>query len=1322
MKSNDRWNVIFVLLFWTVVLGTNNLAAQVEYPGPVNILGPEEIVFDWSADSCEEVDIPDAPARAFRDADGKVQLIATHYINRRMIGDNINNVKRDCNVIMDSDLDTDPSQFNDHEWLMAPYTLDGSTIYALVHNEYQGDTWYNSITFATSTDKGATYTHATPPNHLVASAPYVYEPNVSPYGVFGGSNIILNPNDGYYYVLFQVEAYGLQDWGVAVARTLTLDDPASWRAWDGSGFNVQFINPYLNPNADPAEHIVQPISRDQIDKMQSSITYNTFFKKFVLVGPHVGDDPVTGNLVYGFFYSFSDDLINWSRAQIIKEAKLWWTPWLSGDAYHYPSLIDTSDTTRNFEVTGQQAYLYYTRNHEGTTYDRDLVRIPIEFTRTLVEAFTVNSTGDGEDLNQGDGICDDGTGDCTLRAAIQESNNNPSNTIIPIKFDIPGTGPHTIQLSSYLPALTKPAFIDGYSQPGSSPNTLPFNQGDNAVLMIEIDGSNTGGAWGLTIRADSTTVRGIAINQSGTDIVLDNVMGNVIQGNFIGTDITGTSNPGAGGLSILGSANNLIGGTADSTRNVIVGSVMIQGPGANNNVIQGNYIGTDATGTQALNMSSGIAIQDSAQNNTIVGNLISGNHGHGIFMSGYEVRGNSILENLIGTDRSGINSLGNGLNGIAVNDGSQNNIIGAPGQGNIIADSGDEGILLTGSRTTGNLVQSNQIGTDTTGTINLGNGFRGIFLMQDTGDNIIGGIEDGEGNIIAFNGDVGVGLLSNVGTGNAILSNSIYANGLQGIDLGLDGLSYNDDGDGDVGANNLQNYPELFAAARENIVRIAGTLNSLPNTSYRIEFFLNGACDPSGYGEGEEFIDFASVTTNGSGNANFYVTLTADVNLAEYITATTTDPDGNSSEFSQCVEVTVPESRISAALDIFTYSLNVGQTTTEILTISNMGSSILEWAIESATNWISTDPDSGTVVPGITDSIMVIIDASNLDEGYYVDTLLISSNDPNTPLIRQPVSLFVTAAPEIVVAPDSFMVDLDEGTTGRDTLIIRNAGIATLNWTVGWTYYSPWLSAGPTSGTTEPGDSALVTITIDAVDSTAGIYDGVLIVNSDDPNTPNINVPVTLTITEVSVAGILVTPGDSISVSIIEGETFAKTLIIENIGTADLEWVVNRQGPWLSVYPDSGRTEPGGMDSLVVLIDGSELVVGFYIDTLSVFSNDVNNPTIDILVVVDVTALGNNEISELPKQFKLMQNYPNPFNPTTTFQYELPEQVAVTLVVYDILGKKIKTLVRGVEEPGLKSAVWDGTNDFGEKVSAGVYLYWLRAGDFSQTRKMVVLK
>lgn len=104
----------------------------------VKILGPEEIVLDSTISQCDGEDIPDMPARAFRDADGKVQLIATHLFfkegeptyttGRRMVGDTLDSVKHDCNIIINSDNDPDPSKFNDREWLASPYTLDGKTI------------------------------------------------------------------------------------------------------------------------------------------------------------------------------------------------------------------------------------------------------------------------------------------------------------------------------------------------------------------------------------------------------------------------------------------------------------------------------------------------------------------------------------------------------------------------------------------------------------------------------------------------------------------------------------------------------------------------------------------------------------------------------------------------------------------------------------------------------------------------------------------------------------------------------------------------------------------------------------------------------------------------------------------------------------------------------------------------------------------------------------------------------------------------------------------------------------------------------------------
>ncbi|HEY5776191.1 MAG TPA: hypothetical protein VIS57_08910 [Xanthomonadales bacterium] len=101
----------------------------------LSVTGPEEIVFDWSADRCELEDIPDVPARAFRDAEDNIQLISSHFINRRITGPDLDSLQRDCNVVMASHMDSDPGHFNEREWLRAVYTADGQNIHALVHNE-----------------------------------------------------------------------------------------------------------------------------------------------------------------------------------------------------------------------------------------------------------------------------------------------------------------------------------------------------------------------------------------------------------------------------------------------------------------------------------------------------------------------------------------------------------------------------------------------------------------------------------------------------------------------------------------------------------------------------------------------------------------------------------------------------------------------------------------------------------------------------------------------------------------------------------------------------------------------------------------------------------------------------------------------------------------------------------------------------------------------------------------------------------------------------------------------------------------------------------
>jgi len=395
-----RASVLCALLAASVaLLGMGGMQTQTakQPSGEVRIIGPEEIVFDWTTDRCDKNDIPDLPARAFRDADGKVQLIATHYIDRRMIGDTLASVKRACRGVMNSDMNSDPARFDDHEWLGSFYTLDGQTIYALVHNEYQGHThgagrcpsgeymkcWYGSVTSAESTDKGVTYAHPAAPNHLVACAPYAYAPDSGTWGYGWPSNIVLNPKDGFYYALLHTEAYQLLPKGVCVIRTRTLDDPASWRAWDGRGFNVEFLSPYAELSLDPLQHIPQPVSFDAILTGTESLTFNTYFGKFLLVTATA--QWVNGEFVTGFYYSLSDDLVNWSMRKLLMQAELpyWKKDPRSEEVVLYPSLIDPDDTSRNFEITGQRPYLYFTRMHPATAknegLDRDLVRVRIEF-------------------------------------------------------------------------------------------------------------------------------------------------------------------------------------------------------------------------------------------------------------------------------------------------------------------------------------------------------------------------------------------------------------------------------------------------------------------------------------------------------------------------------------------------------------------------------------------------------------------------------------------------------------------------------------------------------------------------------------------------------------------------------------------------------------------------------------------------------------------------------------------------------------------------------------------------------------------------------
>ncbi len=221
----------------------------------------------------------------------------------------------------------------------------------------------------------------------------------------------------------------------------------------------------------------------------------------------------------------------------------------------------------------------------------------------------------------------------------------------------------------------------------------------------------------------------------------------------------------------------------------------------------------------------------------------------------------------------------------------------APGAGNVISANAIDGISISGG-VTGVTIQGNFVGTDATGTYALGNKNRGISVFGN--NTIIGGVESGEGNVVAHSGVGGVDIYGSAG--NAIRGNSIYANGTIGIDLGGGGVTANDPLDADTGPNGLQNYPLVSSAVplSPSGTEIVGTLDSTPSTSYALDFFANPACAgrPHDFDEGLVYIGTSNLSTDGAGHVAFDVTLSYTIEVGQLVTATATDPNNNTSELS----------------------------------------------------------------------------------------------------------------------------------------------------------------------------------------------------------------------------------------------------------------------------------------------------------------------------------------------------------------------------------------------------------------------------------------
>jgi hypothetical protein len=469
---------------------------------------------------------------------------------------------------------------------------------------------------------------------------------------------------------------------------------------------------------------------------------------------------------------------------------------------------------------------------------------------SFAATFTVTNTNDS------------GTG--SLRQAINDATAAPTSAHDNvIAFSIPGTGLHTIRPVSSLPPL-KDVLVDGYTQAGSSANTLAT--GTNAVLTIELDGTNAGAtANGLVnlgapqgTGIPNATVRGLIVNRFGGS----------------GMRVSG---PGGSGF-----------------------------PGYL--TVQGCYIGTDASG--AIARGNGIGIEFANDGQGVIGeptadfagnttpfpayrNVISGNVGAGVAFTSTDALNSAVgtVRNAyIGTDAAGLAAVGNGGDGVSISGesafGTQNFGTSIYLYDNVIAANAGDGIDTQG---VGTQVVGNTIGSGVDGRA-LGNQGNGAYFHNGS----IGALSA----VFGQQGAPGPGVAHNAGAGVLIsdasivdVTGPIYSNVGLGIDLSPAGPTANDVGDADTGPNEKLNYPVITSAAAVSGgagTRIQGTINSRPNSQVEVHLYMNASCNPSGNGEGQRSLgSVVGLTTDSSGDATFdkQLNFTIDTNVFPKVTA-----------------------------------------------------------------------------------------------------------------------------------------------------------------------------------------------------------------------------------------------------------------------------------------------------------------------------------------------------------------------------------------------------------------------------------------------------
>ena len=837
--------------------------------------------------------------------------------------------------------------------------------------------------------------------------------------------------------------------------------------------------------------------------------------------------------------------------------------------------------------------------------------------------FTVDSDADSHDIALGDGLAADhanpDSSRVTLRAAIEEANALAGSDTVIVAIETPielSLGAIDFTDSRTVVTGSAGATIDGVDNPRYLP-TLRILADSCQVSGVTLRRSR---GSGIEINARANLIGGRLITErvvlignaidlssaAAIEITGDSAIGNVIEGCWIGLHGNGTETYGnANGVVITGGASgNRVGNSATAGRNLISGNhgwgVSVSG-GATNNQVTGNYIGPDITGDQGPGNDSGGVLITAAHGNTVggndfaAGNLISGNGGDGVRLDGPDVTGCFVTGNFIGTEYSGEMSLRNLGRGVALLDGAHDNTIGGDGleDGNFISGNLRSGLLLSGGGTQSNLVIGNAIGLRRDGYAGVSNGGAG-------GDGIR--VENGArynqigGSTIAARNYVS----GNVNCGIHLTGSGTSHNAITGNLIGTTGS----------GVSSLFNAVGVCIDSGAQYNAIGGTTSGEGNviSGNRSQYFPSGA----------------GVQITGSGTDHNVVVgnlIGLDVDGVRAL------PNGSAGVLIG---------------DGARYNRIGGPTTAERNVISGNGSIELSLGLAAGIHLFGIGTEYNEIQGNVLG--LSLSGLSNVpNQGHGIGLFSGASNNTiggNSEAYGNTIT--VSALHGIVISDPA-----SHGNLVRYNRIYDNDSLG-----------------------------------IDITNSAQG----------------NVAPPVLAVALPEIVGGMGAPPFGQVDVYIAKPDPSRRGEGVELVGTAT-------------------ANASGDFDVFLSGVTADDTLTAIATDTLnnsSVFSTIISaDPSSVVGIIGD---------DILPVRFTLEQNYPNPFNPETRIVYGLPRRSDVTIDILNILGRTVRTLVDESQAAGEYAVTWDGRDGQNRSVASGVYFYRLVTGEYTATRKMLLIR